>query len=192
MKRLPAAKRNQLIGVLIGTVGLIGLVYLGLIQPQNTKNANLAQQIIKESGRLDDYKKLIKKKEETTALVVTLSNQLVQAEQDLAYGDLNEWTYDFVRRLKAAAPKLELSAPNSGALSDCDLIPAFPYKQLRIALTGSTHYHDLGKFISDFENKYPHCRILNVSAEPAASGVGGSEKLNFRLDLVALVKPNSQ
>jgi hypothetical protein len=192
MKRLPAAKRNQLIGVLIGTVGLICVVYFLLIDPQNTKNRNLALQINKESARLADFKKVILAKENTTTNLVAMGAQLVQAEQDVAYGDINEWTYDIVRRLKASAPKLELSAPSPGQLGDCDLIAGFPYKQIRIGLTGTAHYHALGKFISDFENKYPHCRVLNVAADPAGSGPGSGEKLNFRMDIVALVKPNSQ
>ena len=62
---------------------------------------------------------------------------------------------------------------------------------MKDAVAFAAYYHDLGKFVSDLENKFPHCRVLNLSADPVAGGVSGGERLNFRMDMVALVKPNS-
>jgi hypothetical protein len=77
------------------------------------------------------------------------------------------------------------------AQTDCDLISNFPYKQIRFSLNGTAYYHDLGKFIADIENKLPHCRVLNLAADPVGSGAAGGERLNFRMDIVALIKPNN-
>ena len=68
-----------------------------------------------------------------------------------------------------------------------DLIPNFPYKQVRVSLNGTAYYQDLGKFVADFENNFPHIRLVNLMIEP----VGQTEQLNFHVDMVALVKPNS-
>lgn len=190
MKRLPPAKRNQLIGVILGTLALICAVYFLLIQPQNEKNARLGKSIVQTGDQLQEIKNTIKQKEATATALADLTQQLNRAEEDVASGDLYQWSYDTIRRFKANY-HVDIPAPGQPAQSDCDLIANFPYKQIRFSLTGTAYYHDLGKFASDLENKFPHCRVLNLSADPVAGGVSGGERLNFRMDIVALVKPNS-
>jgi Tfp pilus assembly protein PilO len=187
MKRLPPAKRNQLIVVIVATVALIGLVYFLLIGPQNQKNIDLGAKISQETVRLDQFKTAIKQMDATTKAVTDLTQQLNHAEEDIASGDLYAWTYDTIRRFKAA---YHVDIPNIGqpAQGECELIAGFPYRQIRFSLNGTGYYHDLGKFVSEFENKFPHCRVLNLQADPAGNG---SEKLNFHMDIIALVKPNS-
>lgn len=187
MKRLPPNKRNQLVGVIIATVGLICIVYFVLISPQKDKNKQMAADASKESAKLEQYKKAIKQLDETAAQMETATQQLDQAEADLASGDLYAWTVETVRNFKANYRRVDIATIGQPIQGDCELIGSFPYKQIRIALTGTAFYHDLGKFVSDFENKFPHCRVVNLSADP--SGLG--EKLNFRMDIVALVKSNN-
>lgn len=190
MKRLPPAKRNQLIGVILATVGLISLVYFLLINPQNQKNRDLGNKIVSETSRLELYKTGIKQMEATAEALANLNQQLNHAEEDIASGDLYAWSYDNVRRFKAGY-HVDIPAPGQPTTpAECDLLGGFPYKQIRFSLNGTAYYHDLGKFVSDFENKFPHCRVLNLTAEPAGGGVGGGERLSFRMDIVALVKPN--
>jgi len=69
------------------------------------------------------------------------------------------------------------------------LIPNFPYEQASITVAGRAHFHDFGRFVADFENQFPHIRVLNldldldtVSTQP--------EMLSFKMDIVTLVKPN--
>lgn len=190
MKRLPAAKRNQLIGVILATIGLICLVYFLLIQPQNQKNENLARKISEETLKLKQYKDAIQQMDATTAALADLGQQLSRAEDDVASGDLYAWTYDTMRRFKAA---YHVDIPTAGqpTVGDCDLINNFPYKQIRFSLIGTAYYHDLGKFVSDFENRFPHCRVLNFAVDATGAGPGGGEKLNFRMDIAALVKPTN-
>ena len=190
MKRPQPAKQNQLLGVIVATIGLICLVYFLLINPQNEKNRDLANKIGHESTRLDSIKSTIKQMEATTSALADLTQQLNHTEQDIASGDLSAWTYDTVRRFKTGY-HVEIPTIGQPVQSDVELIANFPYKQIRFSLSGTAYFHDLGKFVSDFENKYPHCRLLNLSADPAGNGPAGGEKLNFRLDIVALVKPNS-
>jgi len=76
-------------------------------------------------------------------------------------------------------------------ITDVDILPQFPYKQVKISLNGSAYYHDFGKFVSDLENTFPHMRMINVTLEPLTGFDPDSQKLNFRADVIALVKPNS-
>ena len=71
------------------------------------------------------------------------------------------------------------------------MIPGFPYKQIRFRSSARGYYHDMGKFVADFENKFPHCRVLNLQADCTGTPPSGGEKLNFRMEIAALVKPNT-
>jgi hypothetical protein len=160
-----------------------------LIQPQNQKNVDLNQSIEKKNGRLKTIKTEIKQMDDAAKALAEANNQLNRAEEDVATGDLYAWTVDTIRRFKATYHHVDIPTAGQPTQSDCDLIGNFPYKQIRFTLNGTAYYHDLGQFISDFENKFPHCRVLNLSADPIGQGPNGSEKLNFQMDIVALVKP---
>jgi Tfp pilus assembly protein PilO len=190
MKRLPSAKRNQLIGVLAGTLGLICAVYFLLILPQNQKIHDLGASIAKANAELNQYQALIKQMDATKANLDDLNRQLNRAEEDVAAGDLYAWTVDTIRRFKTG---YHVDIPNIDRPSqgDCDLIGDFPYRQIRFSLSGTAYYHDLGKFIADFENKFTHCRVVDLSVAPAGENPAAAERLNFRMDIVALVKPNN-
>ena len=188
MRRLPPAKRNQLIVVILVTAALISAVYFLLILPQNEENARLARNTGTEQVELDKIKASIKQRDAMESSLREISDQLIRAEEDVATGDVYVWTYDTLRRFKST---VEIPSITQPILSDMDLIPGFPYKQLKVTLVGTAYYHDLGKFVADFENNFPHMRLVNLSIEPASSASGSTEKLNFRLDVVALIRPNS-
>jgi Tfp pilus assembly protein PilO len=186
MKRLSPAKRNQLIMVLLATAALIGAVYFFLISPQNTENSQLIKQTSDRQADLDKYKRIISQAQATSNQLVTLSLQLKNTEQDIATGDTYAWIYDTIRQFKANY-HLDIPTISQPVVGDVDLIPNFPYKQVKFSLTGTAYYHDLGKFIADLENNFPHIRLVNL----AIGSNGDSELLSFRVDIVALVKPNS-
>jgi hypothetical protein len=158
-----------------------------LIQPQNLKNAKLGQDIAKDTQRLHQYKEASKQMESLTNGLAALTAQLNKTEEDVAEGDLYAWTVDSIRRFKTAY-HVDIPTIGQPSQSECDLFAAFPYRQFRFVLTGTAYYHDLGKFIADFENKFPHCRILNLTMDVGGGGVNG-EKLNFRMDVAVLIKP---
>lgn len=190
MKRLPTDKRNQLILVILITLGLISMVYFFLIGPQKAENQALISKTSSEQDRYLKIKEIIKTADATAASAIDNTALLNRAEEDIASGDLFAWTYDTIRRFKTG---YRVDIPNIGqpVQSDVDLIPSFPYRQIRFSLMGTGYYHDIGKFTSDFENKFPHMRIVNLSIDPVGGADTSPEKLSFRMDIVALVKPNT-
>lgn len=191
MKRLPPDKRNKLIIVIIGTVTLLGLIYYFLIAPQKASSGKLAEEIRAQQDRLTNIRNSIKDTEGITARLTEATLQLTRAEQDVATGDVYAWTYDLIRRFKASH-RVEIPTLSQPALADVDLLPGFPYRQVRVQLSGTGFYHEIGKFISDFENTFPHTRMVNLVIEPSnLTGSGTTEKLAFRVDVVCLVKPNN-
>lgn len=189
MKRLPPAKRNQLILVIAATMVTLSVIYIFLISPQKEQNTKLGNRIREQQDRLITIRKAIKETDAITADLAEASLQLNRAEQDVASGDVNAWTYDTLRRFKAAY-HVEIPSIAQPTIGEVDLLAGFPYRQAKLSLNGSAYYHDLGKFVSDFENNFPHMRIINLIIEPA-SQASGSEKLSFRMEIAALVKPNS-
>src|ERR1039458_8526370 len=101
MKRLPSAKRNQLIVVILATVGLIALVYFLLIHPQNEKNIDLGTNIAKETIQLQQIKTAIKQMEATASALADLTQQLNHAEEDVASGDLFARTEEHTSELQS-------------------------------------------------------------------------------------------
>jgi len=191
MKRLPPAKRNQLIIVVVATVALIGLVYSLLIGPQNLENSRLANETKAAKVKLDQYRTTIKQADVTASELADITYRLGHAEEDIATGDVYAWTYDTIRRFKATyhVDIPDTSKPTAG---EVDLLADFPYKQVKVTLNGSGYYHDLGKFVADFENNFPHMRVVNLMIEPAGALPGtAAERLSFRMDIVALVRPNN-
>jgi Tfp pilus assembly protein PilO len=183
-------KRNQLIVTLVIIGALLSLFVFGVIRPQYKYLATAAKNIAAEQANLQKIKEAIKKNDTTGEQLAEITAQLQHAEEDIASGDIYAWTYDIMRRFKRG---YSVNIPTVGQpiITDVDILPQFPYKQVKISLNGSAYYHDFGKFVSDLENTFPHMRMINVTLEPLTGSDPDSQKLNFRADVIALVKPNS-
>jgi len=193
MNRLSREKRNQLIIVVSLTVVALGLIYFFLILPQKNGLQQLASAKADAEKKLQQYEDTIKKADETATNLQLAATSLTAAETDIASGDIYAWTYDTLRRFKV---NYHVDIPNIGQPSEVmavDLLPGYPYKQIKLSLTGTAYYHDLGKFIADFENTFPHMRLVNLGVEPSpgAATPEAAEKLGFRMDVIILVKTAS-
>lgn len=190
MKRLSPDRRNKLIFVILGTAALIGLVYFFLIGPQKEQNIKLASETNDEQTRLQQIKKTIKQADTTAGTVGEIAAQLGRAEEDAATGDVFAWTYDTIRQFKINR-HVEITSIGQPTSSDVDWLPNVPYKQIKFQIIGNGYYYDIGKFAADLENKFPHMRIINLTVEAASGPEATGEKLSFRMDIAALVKPNT-
>lgn len=190
MKRLSPAKRKQLILVIVATLALVGAIYFVLINPQNEENRRLINDTSAAQIKLQKIKDTIKQSEATAKAATEVSTALSQAETDLASGDLFAWTYSTIRQFKAGYA-VDIPTIGQPTTSDVDLIYNFPYRQIKFSLVGTGYYQDIGKFLADFENKFPHMQVVNLAMEPANGSGANKEKLSFRVDIVALIKPNA-
>jgi len=176
-------KRNQLFVALALTVIAIGGIAFGILRPQYLKLAEIKKKTLDTQTLASNYKQIIAQSSKAPAQLDALTTELTKQEQDMATGDIYAWTIDMVRHFKVnyRVDVPEIGQPN---VSEMDLLPNFPYRQLQFTLRGTGYYHDIGKFIADFENKHPHMRVLNLELELIG---GDTEKLSFRMDIVALV-----
>lgn len=191
LRKLPKEKRDRLVLVaLAALIAVVGL-YFGLIQGQNEKLARLARKNLEAKANQRQVLDAVRRASEIETELTSARNALTDAEADVASGDLYSWVINTLRQFKSAyqvnIPQL---SPISGT-TEVAFIPNFPYKQATLSLSGTAHFHDFGHFLADFENQFPHMRVLNLSLElnqsPAADD---QETLSFKLDIVTLVKSN--
>jgi hypothetical protein len=189
MNKLPKEKRDRLILVMISTVMLMVAIYFGWIRSQSGTISKIKTDTATARQKLLDIEEIIKKTDATTAALFDVSETLSHAEEDMASGDPYAWTFDTIRHFKTPY-KVDVPTIGAPVAGEVDLLADFPYKQLKFSISGTAYYHDLGKFISEFENNFPHIRVVNVSLDPAGENGDDAEKLAFRMDIIALIKPN--
>jgi hypothetical protein len=186
-------KRNQLMLVAIVTLAVLLLIGFTLIHPQLQTLSQIKANIKNAQAKLEQLNDTIKHTDAAESELASVSDALSHAEDDMASGDIFAWTYDTIRRFKTP---FQVDIPQIGQpeTGDVTLLSNFPYKQVTFTVNGTAYYHDLGKFIAAFENKFPHIRIMNLTVNPIGISTdpdASTEKLSFRMDVVALIKPNS-
>ncbi|HTQ51128.1 MAG TPA: hypothetical protein VMJ12_10485 [Candidatus Acidoferrales bacterium] len=186
MKWLPREKRNPFIIVVLVTAAVLATICFGLIRSQNATLASVADSRKNAGAKLLSMQTTVKNAGLTAKELEDVTFALSRAEGDMASGDLYSWTYGTMRLFKQQY-KVEIPEIGHPEVGDVDLLPSFPYKQIRFTINGKAYYHDLGKFVADFENAFPHARVVNLVIAPAAD----TEQLSFSMEIIALVKPNA-
>ena len=192
MKHLSKEKQQQLLLVVIGTLGVLVGIWFGLISWQKGRLAKLSSERNATRTELEEMTKVL---EQSDAVAVELGSEqqrLAEAETQMASGDLYAWIINTIRQFKARHPRVDIPQYSTILVEDTTVLPKFPYQQATLTVAGRAYYHDLGTFIADFENQFPYIRIQNLEIEPSPALEGGySEKLAFKMDVVALVKPEA-
>ena len=189
-KKLPKEKRSQLILVILVTVGVLVGLGFGLIRAQFDGLSELASKNTAAKVKLSQMRDAVQNAAKYEANVTEYRKKLTEMESDIATGDLYAWVINTMRRFKLPY-KVEIPQFSPiGPVVDMNLLPDFPYKQATFTVAGSARFHDFGRFLSDFENEFPHVRVLNLTLD-ANTPAGGedAETLNFKMEIVTLIKP---
>lgn len=193
MNNLPKEKRDRFILVILLTAGILAGLYFGIIRLQmGTVRALKAKQDDAQTKirKMDDD---VKNAKEISAKLISASNTLWQVEADMASG--SDLYASVIRTIRQFSAGYKVDIPQFGQLTgptDMTLFPKFPYKQVTISISGTAFFHDFGKFLADFENRFPNIRVHNLSLEPGPALLPGeNEKLSFRMDVITLVKPSA-
>jgi hypothetical protein len=189
MNRLSKAKRDQLILVGLGTGFMLILIGFGLIRSQYATISGINSRVAAARSQLDSMQDTIKKAGNVSSQMTELTATLAQTESDLASGDPAQWIYNSIRNFKERY-QVDVAVTSQLSVGEVNFLPHFPYKQIQVTVGGKAYYHDLGKFIADFENSFPHARITNLNLEPEDGSGKEGEKLAFRMELIVLTNPN--
>jgi Tfp pilus assembly protein PilO len=192
MKHLSKQKKQHLLLVSLATVGILAGMWFGLISWQQGRIAKLASERDTTKTKLKGMNDTLDRAQQIEQKLEEETQRLATAEQLMASGDLYAWIINTVRDFKSKHPAVDIPQFSTIQIGETTLLPKFPYQQATLTVAGKAYYHDLGVFISDFENEFPYIRLQNLVLEPGSATDGGySEKLAFRVDIVALVKPEA-
>jgi hypothetical protein len=180
-------KRNQLLAAMAGTVIVPFLLGIFLVSPQYAKLKSVKKQAADTKEHLKSVEGLIQASIASSNELSLVTATLSTSETDMATGDIYAWAVDNMRHFKSNY-RVEVPEIGQPTVSDVDLFTTFPYKQFKFSMHGSGYYHDIGRFIADLEDKFPHMRVIDLEITPA--GADG-EKLTFSMNIVALVKSSS-
>lgn len=187
-KKMPKEKRNELFLVVLITAAILGGLGYGLIRTQYNAIAKLAGDKAVNNKKLDDIRNTIRRAPQTQKELDEMAKVLSGLEKNMASGDLLSW---FITTLRPFKQSYRVEVPQIGTpvRGDMTLLPNFPYKQATCSLVGSGRFHEIGRFVADLENRFPHVRVVNLDLQPAPGGPD-RETLAFRMDIVVLLNPN--
>jgi hypothetical protein len=189
--KLPKEKRQKLILVVVGTLLAVLALYCLVISHQNENLARLKNKKLDAQANQRRVAEAIRRASAIEADLASAQKALAEAEADVASGDLYSWVINTLRQFKAAYRVNIPQFSSLGPVTDVNLLPNVPYKQASLSLVGTAHFHDLGRFLADLENQFPHIRIVNLCLDlnPSPSPED-QETVSFKLDVITLVKAN--
>lgn len=190
MKSLPKDKRDKIILAAIITVALTAAIWLLLIGPQRQTLRAVRAEIQKSDEQLARGNATLKTEQQVDRQFEAATGALQQREAAMAApNDMYSW---LIQTLNTFRANYRVDIPQFGRElpAEVGIFPKFPYRAALFSVRGTAHYHDFGKFLADFENAFPFIRIQNIELVPAAeSSREIGEKLNFRMELLTLVRP---
>jgi Tfp pilus assembly protein PilO len=196
MKTLSKDKRDRVILAIVIGVAVIAGLWFGVIKAQKASLEQHADKLEKAQQKVRDGKRLVERAAQTGADLEQATKKLAAIEDGMAPADKYAWLIQTVNEFRAAyrIDKLNYSREQLGEVK---LLPGFPYKAATFKVQGLAHYHELGKFIADFENAFPFISLQNLQIERQqielanVTGPEDLEKLAFKVDIVTLVKPTT-
>jgi Tfp pilus assembly protein PilO len=203
MKNLPKEKRDRILTIAVGTFAMLVGLYYGLIRFQRNALDDLAMKKVEEESRIQNSQRLVSGLTDLRGKLEASQKKLDGIEATMPHGDMYSWIILTMNSFKEnGGYKVELPQFSRENPTEVGILPRFPYKANSFYIRGTALYHDFGRFVADFENAFPTMRIQNIQLEPAdgnSASAGGTtpsghsaeetEKLAFRMEVVALVNP---
>jgi hypothetical protein len=189
LNKVSKTQRDQIVGIAVGTVGLMGLLwYLGVTAKQE-ELSHTEQNTAQMQDKLNKANNVMRKGGEIADKLEAREQLLDKREAILAPDrDAYAWIISTISPFLQTRKGVTINRYSQPEVSDAGLIPSFPYKWATFHLEGTGYFHDLGGFFADLENEFPAFRVQNL--EMNANGGSGveAEKLNVTFDLVVPVK----
>lgn len=191
MNKIPKEKRNKVILVWLMTLAVVaGWAFMFLTWQLDAKH-EASQNLLKTHDQFVSMTNKLNQAELIQQEMADAEQALGALESHMVTGDPYSWALDTLSKFKQ---NYEVELPQFGQInvSENTLLPKFPYQQAALTVAGTAYFQDLGMFIADFENRFLFARVVNLDVEPNALSSTSDrerEKLNFKMDVVFLVKP---
>jgi hypothetical protein len=152
MNKLSKEKRNQLVLVVLVTVGLLVGLYFGVIRAQLDGQQRAKERTEAARQKLEMVKRAIATADTLEVQVAETGQRLAKLEDGMASGDLYSWVIDNIRKFNL---NYKVEIPQFSAIDgprDVLLLGQFPYRQASLTIGGTAEFYDLGRFLADFRN----------------------------------------
>lgn len=193
MNKLLKEKKQNVILVGLVTLMIAAGWWFGVMALQRDR-LHKAERLLGERQAQHD------KMTNTIARAANIEAELVEAkaaigalESQMAGGDIFSWAVNTLRAFRQNY-KVDMPHVAQPVIGPTTLLPNFPYRQAALTVSGTGHFHDIGLFIADFENRFTFARITNLELRPAITlggDAGDAERLMFNMDIIFLVKPGA-
>jgi len=196
MKKLPKEKRDQLILCAIGTIACVVGLWYGLISTMSQSMEAISKQTDEKKTKVVNAQRLVNSTSDLQKGLEQATAKLSVIEESMAAGDMYSWIILKVNKFRQDR-KVEIPQFSREVRTEVGMFPKFPYKAAVFTVRGTAFYHDLGRFIADFENAFPHTYLQNIELEPASNSSattaagGHPESLTFKMEIVTLINPSS-
>lgn len=191
MSKISKTQRDQLIGIAVGTVALMAVLwYIGVLPKQEElsktekSTAQMRDTLKRAESTMREGEEVASKLEAAT-LLLEKHESLLAPDRD-AYAWIISTLNPFIQSRKG----VKIDHYSQPEVSDLGILPNFPYKWATFHLEGNGYFHEFGKFFADLENNFPCFRVQNLEMGASTAAGAEAEKLNVTFDLVVPVKPS--
>lgn len=193
MNKLSKEKQTQLVGVIFGGVVVLALVYFFLIDSLNTSLEKTRRDTQDLKTTTDKAEKLLKNRAGIESDLTRDKSDLAVIQEGMAPTDKYGWFVPLLIKFSEPYKNVSLSKYDlTKKIADVDTIPNFPYHAAVFHVVITAFYIDAGRFLADFENRYPYFQVQNVEMLPTTNPTEDKEKLDVKFDVVTLVKPAAE
>lgn len=194
--KLSTEKRNRIILVIVAGVITSACLWYGLISSGDTRLVRSRERRVAAMERVEKARTRVAQAEKIEEEMEAAVQALRGIEEGMASGvDLYRWSYILMEKARAGHD-VEISEVTRPQTNEVGVLASFPYPAATFTVKGVGYYHDFGKFLADFENRFPYFRVQNISLGNLAEAGGdsantrvGKDKLFFKVDVVVPVKP---
>jgi hypothetical protein len=186
-------KREKVIlAVLMSLAAATGIWY-GLLEPQRAALKHKGKLLAETQGKLQMVQRELRLTPSFKSYMETARRDIEDMEARMPSGDVYRWAIRSLMNLQSN--HVEIANVEPPRLGDSSILPKVPYRAAVLSVNGTAYYHDFGKFLANLENSFPHVRLQRLELEPQQFGEASGasqEQLNFKLELIALVKGSSE
>lgn len=203
MNKLSKEKKDKLLLTGIGCLGVIAVLYFLVITDQKAEIAQLDSRIDALQAKRNFSEKQGKRTGEVQASLEEARKILIQKQTEMPKPEEDKlW---FLRIMEEMRPRygLELEEVKNPLPYEPGVLPNFPFRGVSLSVSMVGNYTDFGRFLADFENRFPYMRVELMSISPdrapaaavrgietipsvSASRDSGNLRFNFRV--IALIK----
>jgi hypothetical protein len=183
-------KRKRLLLLAAAALVGIGLIAFFMILPLRAKIKAKGIEITQLQTKLANAQRSGQLADEFAEELRATTEKLDTVEQSVAQGDIYRWMVNVLDSFGKPF-NLDLGRIEQPLAGDLTIPPKVPYKGATFTVNGTATYYDFGRFLAEFERRYPLIRLQTLELEPASyveADPTAPGRLTFRMVMVVLVK----